>query len=86
MSSEIFYYEGEKAELEYLSLRISAADIESALRKSVLTIFFDDSSIPQAEAPVGDFFGSAPGLNPYSSLPFHSAGRWHDDLPFCNAI
>jgi hypothetical protein len=66
---EIFFTKGEKA-IEYLSLRISATDIENALRKCLLTICFDDSSIPQTEVPVGDFFGSAPGLNPFSSLPF----------------
>ena len=68
-NSQIFYNRGSRS-IEYLSLRISAADMENALRKSLLTICFDDASIPQAEAPVGDFFGSAPGLNPYSSLPF----------------
>ena len=51
-----------------------------------MTIFFDDSSIPQVEAPVGDFFGSAPGLNPYESLPFTVRERWYDDLSFRNAI
>lgn len=66
---EIYYYRGSRA-IEYFALRLSAPDLESALRKSILTIFFDDSSIPQVEAPVGDFFGSAPGLNPYMSLPF----------------
>ncbi len=66
---EILRISGTK-EIESFSLTISASDIENALRKSILTIFFDDSSVPQVEAPVGDFFGSAPGLNPYHSLPF----------------
>ena len=66
---EIFYSTGTKA-IEYFSLRISADNIENALRKSILTISFDDSSVPQIQAPVGDFFGSAPGVNPYNSLPF----------------
>ena len=66
---EIYYKRG-TGEIEYFSLRISASDIEAALRKSVLTFYFDDASVPQVEAPVGDFFGSAPGLNPYRSLPF----------------
>jgi len=66
---EIYHNEGTSA-IEYFSLKITAGDIENALRKCVLSIFFDHSSIPQAEAPVGDFFGSAPGLNPYSSIPF----------------
>jgi hypothetical protein len=67
--TEIYNYRGSR-EIEYFALRISAPDMERALRQSVLTIFFDDSSIPQVEAPVGDFFGSAPGLNPYLSMPF----------------
>ena len=66
---EIYYKKGTGA-IEYFSVRISALDFENALRKSILTIFFDDSSVPQVEVPVGDFFGSAPGLNPYNSLPF----------------
>jgi hypothetical protein len=56
--------------LDYFAARLSADDIESALRKSVLKIYFDNSAVPQVEAPLGDFFGAAPGINPYHSLPF----------------
>ncbi len=56
--------------IDYLSIRITAGDAEQALRKNILTICFDSSSIPQVQAPLGDFFGSAPGLNPFRSLPF----------------
>ena len=56
--------------IRYLSIKMNAADQESALRKNVLSIWFDDSSVPQVHAPVGDFFGAAPGINPYKSLPF----------------
>ena len=66
---EIYFKRGTAA-IEYLSLRINAADIENAMRKSLLYISFDNSSIPQVQVPVGDFFGTAPGLNPYKSLPF----------------
>jgi hypothetical protein len=66
---EIFHTTGTKA-IEYFSVRISADNIENALRKTILTFCFDDSSVPQIQAPVGDFFGSAPGVNPYNSLPF----------------
>ena len=67
--ADLLNMEGEKA-IDYLSLRVKAGDIENALRKCVMTISFDNSSIPQVQAPVGDFFGAAPGLNPYTSLPF----------------
>ena len=66
---DIFYASGARA-IEYFSVRLKAGDIENALRKSILNIYFDDSSIPQVQAPVGDFFGSAPGVNPFQSLPF----------------
>ena len=66
---EIFYATGTKA-IEYFSVRINADNIENSLRKCILTISFDDSSVPQIQTPVGDFFGSAPGVNPFSSVPF----------------
>ena len=36
----------------------------------LLTITFDGASHPQICCPLGDFFGSSPGLQPYVSLPF----------------
>ncbi|MBK9390746.1 MAG: DUF2961 domain-containing protein [Bacteroidetes bacterium] len=65
----LFSGKGSKAINEF-SVRIKSPDIEQALRKSIITMWFDNSSGPQVEAPLGDFFGSAPGLNQYRSLPF----------------
>lgn len=56
-----------------LSLRLEAEAPEVALRGSLLRISFDGSQRPQVEAPVGDFFASGPGVNPFSSLPFSVA-------------
>ncbi len=56
--------------IDYFSVRLIAGDLENALRECILTIYFDNSSIPQVEAPLGDFFGAAPGLNPFRSLAF----------------
>jgi hypothetical protein len=42
---------------------------EQSLRSSVLEIFFDGQERPSVEAPLGDFFATAPGLNRYRSLP-----------------
>jgi len=66
---DVFAAEGEKV-IESLQLKISANDMDEALRKNILNIYFDHASIPQIQAPVGDFFGTAPGLNLYRSLPF----------------
>ncbi len=68
-SRVLFTKEGGGA-VVYFALRVSADDMESALRKSIISICFDDASVPQVQAPTGDFFGSAPGLNPFQSLPF----------------
>jgi hypothetical protein len=40
----------------------------NALRALILTIDFDDER--SVEVPLGDFFGSGPGLNPYENLFF----------------
>ena len=57
-------------QISQLAYRIKSGDINTGLRKIILSIFFDDSSVPQVNSPIGDFFGAAPGINPYSSLPF----------------
>ncbi|MCX6224102.1 MAG: DUF2961 domain-containing protein [Bacteroidia bacterium] len=56
--------------IDYLSIRAEASDAEAVLRKCVLSIYFDGSQTPQVQAPLGDFFGAAPGINPFQSLPF----------------
>ena len=56
--------------IEQLSLQLSANDLDKALRQTVLHITFDNYPWGQVQSPVGDFFGAAPGINPYQSLPF----------------
>jgi len=43
-------------------------DEEAALRKLLLRITFDNASEPAVWCPLGDFFGTAPGINNYTSL------------------
>jgi hypothetical protein len=52
-----------------LRIRLRAKELEEALRGVRLRISFDGAGRFQVEAPAGDFFGSGPGVNPYSSLP-----------------
>jgi hypothetical protein len=61
------------AAIRELKLRLQADALETALRGCLLRISFDGSQRPQVEAPVGDFFASGPGINPFSSLPFSVA-------------
>jgi len=56
--------------IERLTLQLAAKDLDRALRQTVLMITFDDYPWGQVQSPVGDFFGAAPGVNPYQSLPF----------------
>jgi hypothetical protein len=68
-AKEIFNLKGSGA-IEYFRVKIEAENLENALRQTVLSITFDDAASPQVQAPLGDFFGAAPGLNPFQSLPF----------------
>ena len=44
-------------------------DDYDTLRKLSLSIFWDDDILPAVWSPLGDFFGTAPGVNYYKSLP-----------------
>lgn len=67
-----------------IALRVDAANREAALRGIIVRASFDGEAC--VEAPLGDFFGSGPGLNPFSTLPLEmTAGgelrsRWF--MPF----
>ncbi|MEA3364976.1 MAG: DUF2961 domain-containing protein [Candidatus Hydrogenedentes bacterium] len=60
--------EGEGA-VHSITCKAEADDLELALRQCVFAIAFDDHKTPSVQAPLGDFFGTAPGINPYQSLP-----------------
>jgi len=68
-AKEVVRLDGPGAVAE-LSLRLVAKDMTKALRQTVLEIAFDDYPWAQVQSPVGDFFGAAPGVNPYVSAPF----------------
>jgi hypothetical protein len=67
--AEMLTLEGPQA-VEVLTVQLQARDLDRALRQTVMFISFDGSPRGQVESPVGDFFGAAPGINPYQSLPF----------------
>jgi D-arabinan exo alpha-(1,3)/(1,5)-arabinofuranosidase (non-reducing end) len=59
-----------------LDLPASPADYD-LLRQLALQIKWDGESTPSVWAPLGDFFGTAPGGNVYTSLPLgHTADGW----------
>lgn len=50
-----------------IAARLEAADPAAALRAVLLEISFDGK--PAVSVPLGDFFGSAPGINAFATLP-----------------
>lgn len=56
--------------VDKLTLRVDAEDVVAALRQLKLTVMNDDYSRPQVEAPLGDFFAAAPGVNVFDSMAF----------------
>ncbi len=59
-------FHGPQAFTRFL-VRPSAANLPTGLRGLIVTVTFDGEQC--IETPLGDFFGSAPGLNPFSTLP-----------------
>ncbi len=66
---DILTWKGPQA-LERLSLKLQAENTDLALRQTMLHIICDGHPWGQVQSPVGDFFGAAPGINPFQSLPF----------------
>lgn len=66
---EILSLDGPKA-LEILTVKLKAENMDKALRQTLLHIICDEYPWGQVQSPLGDFFGAAPGINPYQSLPF----------------
>lgn len=73
--------------LSYLMFDPSALSdaSEETLRRIVLEICWDSSEHPAILAPIGDFFGSAPGINRFRALPlsmnrYAFESRWF--MPF----
>lgn len=59
-------FEGSKAFTRAV-VKLQSSDLEAALRGVLVRITFDGELC--VESPLGDLFGSGPGLNPFSTLP-----------------
>lgn len=59
-------------------VNLTAADAIPAARALILVMTFDGQQT--VECPIGDFFGTAPGMNPYQGLPL-GVGKAQDRLP-----
>jgi hypothetical protein len=61
------------AAIKGVAFEVSSADLATTLRQVLVEATFDDDTVPQVRAPLGDLFASAPGANPYASLAFRVA-------------
>jgi len=66
-----------------LNVRAAADDMEAALRGCLFEVFFDGREAPAIAAPLGDFFGTAPGANAYASVP---SGVLEDGTMYCRWV
>ena len=69
-----------------LCLEVEAADLDDALARTLLTITFDGAETPQVAVPLGEFFGSGPGLNPFESAINRVAEDGTDDRGLVHAV
>ena len=70
----LFRATGGPQALAGLTLETEAENVTEALRQSILHAAFDGHRRAQVQSPVGDFFGAAPGINPFDALPFTVRG------------
>ena len=66
-----------------IDVRVEADDLEKALRGCLFEVFFDGQDSVSIAAPLGDFFGTAPGANPYASIP---SGVLDDGTMYCRWV
>jgi Protein of unknown function (DUF2961) len=55
--------------INHFEVKLPGVRDAESLRSLVLIVTFDGAKEPQIWCPLGDFFGSAPGVNPYQSMP-----------------
>ncbi len=60
--------QGRPGAITRLLCQVKAANTEDALARTLLTITFDGAAEPQVAVPLGDFFGSGPGVNRFESV------------------
>jgi hypothetical protein len=81
---------GQRGAITRLAFKVESSDAEAALARTRLTITFDSANQPQVDVPLGDFFGSGPGINPFESRINHvqsdgqMAANWY--MPFRESV
>ena len=76
-------YQAPRSAIHGMVCTVRSGKLEEVLRGSLLEITFDGAAKPQVCAPLGDFFGTAPGINPYASL---SSGAMKDGVLYARWV
>ncbi len=89
-SRSVVEVQGRAARIVRFLAKLTAEDLDAALRQTVLLVTFDRHARPQVESPLGDFFGAAPGVNPYDSIPMKvepdGTMLCRFEMPFADAV
>jgi hypothetical protein len=84
-SAPLFKLEGAGL-VRRLALEPASSDLREALRTCRLTITFDGEKTPRVDAPLGDFFGTAPDWQPCGGYPLgvreDGTGYCHFPMPY----
>ncbi|MFO0890030.1 MAG: DUF2961 domain-containing protein [Isosphaeraceae bacterium] len=79
-------FKGRGGAITAFRFKVESPDLDDALARTLLAITFDGAEQPQVAVPLGDFFGSGPGLNPFDTAISSVRGegtmiaRWY--MPF----
>jgi hypothetical protein len=64
----------------FLNLPEDLKERRKMLARTILRLYWDNETTPSVDVPLGDFFGTAPGVNLYKSLPL---GIDEDGTAYC---
>lgn len=70
------------AAISRVELKVDANEIEKGLRETLLRVYFDDELC--IESPLGDFFGTGPGVNQLGTLPLGMKKEGEAAFMYCN--
>jgi len=64
----------------FLDLPQDLMEQRKMLARTIMRLYWDNETTPSVDVPIGDFFGTAPGVNAYASLP---VGMEKDGTAYC---
>jgi len=66
--------------MRFLNLPDDLIEQRKMLARTIMRLYWDGADKPSVDVPIGDFFGTAPGVNPYKSLPL---GMQENGTAYC---